>query len=148
MTYIPGDWYMICDRCGGQYRRSEMKEHWDGLWLCAKYCWEPQHPQDFVTGIPDNPSVPVARPDIVTGITETTLNGAVAENAMTAILTSATGLVDFDPVGIVMDNGATHWTFLNGDPSTHTITLGSPMMGAAADGNAVYLPSLNNENSQ
>jgi hypothetical protein len=36
---------------------------WDNLLVCSDTCWEAQHPQDFVTGVADNQSVPDARPE-------------------------------------------------------------------------------------
>lgn len=41
---------------------SELRRTWDGFYVCEE-CWEPRHPQDFVRGVPDNPSVPWTRPD-------------------------------------------------------------------------------------
>jgi len=62
MTYIPGDFWRICDRCGRRFRQSETLKTWDGLWVC-KNDWEPRHPQDFVTGREDKQSVPEPRPE-------------------------------------------------------------------------------------
>lgn len=145
MVHIPKDYWMICDRCGGKFRRSEMREEWTGLWVCKRGCWETQHPQDFVESVPDDPSVPVSRPDVVQSVGETTLNGALSVFASSATLTSVSGLEDEHPVGIVLDNDTVHWTFIDGDPVGSVIALGSVLPSAAADGNTVYLPSLNNE---
>lgn len=60
--YQPGNYWMVCDRCGFDYRRSEMKKEWTGLWVC-KADWDPRHPLDFVKGIKEDQSVPVARPE-------------------------------------------------------------------------------------
>ena len=143
--YKPGDWKMICDRCGATYYASEMREEWTGLWVCTRGCWEPRHPQDFVTSREDDQSVPVTRNDVVQSMGTTTLNGAVAANAVSVTLTDSTGLSQNDPIGIVMDSGATTWTYLTADPVLNVCALGSPMLGAAASGNTVYLPSINNE---
>lgn len=51
--YIPGDWWVICERCGFKYRQSQMKKEWTGLLVCAKNCWEPRHPQDFLRSVPE-----------------------------------------------------------------------------------------------
>lgn len=61
-TYCPGDYYLICDVCGFQFRRSEMRERWDKAMVCRKD-WEPQHPQEFLRGRADRIGVPVARPE-------------------------------------------------------------------------------------
>ena len=58
--YIPGNYWMICDRCGFKTRRSDMRKTWDNLWVC-KDDWEPRHPQDFVKAKYDRQRVPVAR---------------------------------------------------------------------------------------
>lgn len=75
---------------------------------------------------------------------ETTLNGAVAKNAMSVVLPSGHGLTDRDSIGITLNDATVHWTFVDGTPPVDTITLGSYMPGAAASGLTVYLPSVNN----
>lgn len=59
--YSPGDYNVICDRCGAKYKRSECKKEWDKLLVCKYGCWEPRHPQDFVRGVKDDQRVPIAR---------------------------------------------------------------------------------------
>lgn len=61
--YAPGDWNVICDRCGFKYKASQMKETWDGLMVCKKD-WEPRQPQDYVRGVKDNQAVPWTRPKV------------------------------------------------------------------------------------
>ena len=39
-----------------------MRKRWDGVITCPRD-WEPRHPQDFVRGVKDNPSVPISRPE-------------------------------------------------------------------------------------
>jgi hypothetical protein len=142
--YIAKDYWMKCDRCGARYRKSQMREEWTGLWVCTRGCFEQRHPQDFVEGVEDIQTVPVARPDVANKYGSTTLNGAVAKGATSITLTSVSGLVENDPMGIVLDDGIVHWTFI--DTLTLTVaTLPVPMPGAAASGNVVYLPSLDNE---
>lgn len=146
MGYEARNYLMICDRCGSQFRRSDMREHYTGLYLCTQYCWESQHPQDFVEGIEDDTTVPVARTDIPQTIGETTLNGALLKGSLTAVLSSVSGLSDKDPVGIVLDDGTVHWTFIDGTIVGTTIILNTLIPFAAASGNIVYKPSVNNEN--
>lgn len=57
-----GDWKATCDRCGFDFHASQLKPTWDNLMVC-KECWEPRHPQDFLRGVPDDPSVAWTRPD-------------------------------------------------------------------------------------
>ena len=59
--YIPGDYLMVCDRCGFTIRSSEARKTWDGLMVCAAD-YESRHPQDFVRGQEDKQSVPEPRP--------------------------------------------------------------------------------------
>ena len=144
MAYIAKDYWMICEQCGGQFRRSDMREHWTGAWLCIPYCWTERHPQDFVKVVEDKQTVPVARPDIVLQMESTTLAESVVIGDISFDLISATGLEDRSPISIQMDNGAWHSTLLNGDPSSNTITLLDSMPYKASSGNEVLLPSINN----
>jgi hypothetical protein len=169
--YLSHNHWMICDRCGGQYRYSDMKEEWTGLWVCTG-CFQTRHPQDFVTGVTDDQTVPVARPDIPQTMGETTLASSYVDGDTIIHLTSSEGLSEGDPIGIVMDNGAATWSYIKelppvsgavvfqgqsitfgGDPDVTFggqteayVTLGSPLLGNAASGNEVLLPSINSEN--
>lgn len=65
-NFIAGDFWVVCDRCGLDYRRSQTKLEWTGLLVCND-CWEPRHPQDFVRAIkdtvaPETDSRPVPTP--------------------------------------------------------------------------------------
>ena len=177
MTYIPKDYWMICDRCGTSFRKSEMAEEWTGLWVCTKGCFQTRHPQDFVTSIPDDPSVPVSRPDVVQSMGESDILNALGVGAYEEVfIVALSGLEDKDPIGIEMDNGIVHWTFINGDPtllsssplkdaddeyvldadgelvltadseSGYYITIHTPVWDSVSFRNTVYLPSINNEN--
>lgn len=57
-----GAWNARCDRCGWKFKNYELHKTWDNLFVCRE-CWEPRHPQDFVRGVKDDPSVPWSRPD-------------------------------------------------------------------------------------
>lgn len=50
--YIPGDHKVICDECGFEFRRSQVKHRWDGALVCSKD-WEPRHPQEFARAVRD-----------------------------------------------------------------------------------------------
>lgn len=144
MAYIPGDWWMICERTGGKFLRSEMRQEWTGAWV-HKSVWEPRHPQDLIKSVPDDTSVDPVRMDISQSVGETELDGDHVAHATTISLDSATGLAKHDPVGIKLDDSTTHWTFLTDDPSGNDITINNGLPSAASDENAVYLPSVNNE---
>lgn len=57
-----GDWNAICDVCGFKHKASTMLKRWDGLMVC-KQDFEVRHPQDYIKGVVDDPSVPWTRPD-------------------------------------------------------------------------------------
>lgn len=63
MSYSPGATKAICDRCGFEYRLSELRKEWTGLMVCRAdfdprprdYTPRPVHPE----GLPS----PNSRPD-------------------------------------------------------------------------------------
>lgn len=59
--YIPGSFYRICDRTGFATRAGRTRREWNGL-IVKNDVWEIRQPQDFVTGVIDDQSVPMARP--------------------------------------------------------------------------------------
>lgn len=60
--YVEGLWNFTCDECGRGFKSSAMTRRWDGAMVCnTGSCNEERQPQDFVRGVKDNPSVPVAR---------------------------------------------------------------------------------------
>lgn len=143
--YKPGDYNVICDRCGMKRKASSCRMTWDNLFVCADRCWMPRHPQDFVESVEDDQTVPIARPGIVASMGETTVSTTAERNATSVVLTSVTGISDKDAIGIVLDNGACHWTYSNGTPALNTVMLGSYLPSNATAGNTVYIPSVNNE---
>ena len=58
----PGTWRAICDRCGFEFPSNMLVKDWQGLMVC-KEDYETRHPQDFVRGVPDNPTPPWTRPE-------------------------------------------------------------------------------------
>jgi hypothetical protein len=63
MSYIPGDFWRICDRCATKVRASATAEEWTGLIVCRSTCFEHRHPQDFVRGVADRQAVTNPRPE-------------------------------------------------------------------------------------
>lgn len=63
-------WRVICPVCGFQYKSTEMKRRWDGVYTCEKD-WEVRHPLDFYNVKGEDTSVPFVYPD-VDGTTEST----------------------------------------------------------------------------
>lgn len=45
MSYIPGEYLVICDICGHRKLRSECRKNWKNQLVCADTCWEAKHPQ-------------------------------------------------------------------------------------------------------
>lgn len=64
LHFVSGDWNAECDRCGFNFKASELRKEWTGLRVCRD-CWEPRHPQDFVRGVPDRQAPDWARPGSV-----------------------------------------------------------------------------------
>lgn len=52
--YEPGNHWVVCDRCGFDYRAEDVIEEWTGAVVCRQKCWEPRHPQDFVRAVEDD----------------------------------------------------------------------------------------------
>ena len=140
-----GDWNIVCDRCGRKRKASDCRITWDNLYVCADTCWMPRHPQDFVVGIPEDQTVPIARSVIPATMGTTTVKTGASKNDTTIELASITGIADKDAIGIILDDGSAHWTYSYGTPSGYTVTLGSYLPYPTASGNTVYLPSVNSE---
>ena len=52
MTYIPGNNWAICDRCGFRVRALSLKTEWTGLKVCPP-CYDPKHAQLTVKAKPE-----------------------------------------------------------------------------------------------
>jgi hypothetical protein len=59
--YKPGSFYRICDRTGFAFRAERTQSEWQGL-IVSRKVWEIRQPQDYVRGVPDDQTVPYARP--------------------------------------------------------------------------------------
>ena len=139
--YIKGDYWMICDRCGFQYRKSQMRETWDHLWVCPDD-YDPRHPQLDIRAIPDDQRIPVARPDQSSELGSTTVGTTAAADASSLILTDASTLIKGDSIGVTLDDGTVQWTSLSGTPAGNTVSLSSSLWGIATAGNEVFLSSV------
>lgn len=62
MRAIPGDPWIICDRCGFKTRMSASRKTWDGLRVCLAD-WEPKHPLLSIKGKVDRQAVYDGRPE-------------------------------------------------------------------------------------
>jgi len=62
VSYREGDYNVICELSGFKAKRSQCRKTWDG-YLVRRDFWEPRHPQDRVTAIPERQGVKDARPE-------------------------------------------------------------------------------------
>ena len=109
MSYT-GDFWRVCDVCGFQYRSSQTRKRWDGLWTCLPD-FEERHPQDFVRGRRDNENVPEPRPEPITmlvGPLTTTLSASAIAGATTLNVALSTRMEAGDHIG-VMEGGQLIW---------------------------------------
>ncbi len=63
--YRLGDHNALCDRCQRKFFGSQLRKEWTGFLVCES-CYDPRHPQEYLSGHPDKQSVEDARPDIAT----------------------------------------------------------------------------------
>lgn len=75
---------------------------------------------------------------VVANYDTTTLSVAVAASATSLTVTSITGFVNGDQIGIELTNGDVQWTTINGVPSGTTIIITTGLTSAAASGNRIY----------
>lgn len=138
MSYISGDFWRICDRCGFKKRASQTFKTWDGLYVCSED-FETRHPQDFVRGLRDNQNVPNPRPeptDALVGPLTTTLSVAAVVGATTLTVASSTRFLTTDIIGI-MAGGEMIRRLINDVPSATTITITVGLPAPAAVGSLV-----------
>jgi hypothetical protein len=57
MSHVRGQWNVICDVCGFEFKSSEIKKRWDGLLVCHAD-FELDHPQKYIKVQPDGLPVP------------------------------------------------------------------------------------------
>lgn len=139
MTYVPGDFWRICDVCGFKYRSSETSKRWDGLITCSED-WEPRHPQDFVRGRRDRQMAPDARPeapDAFLGPLQTSISVATTAGATTFSVDSSVRFASTDRIGIILDNGSIDRRTIVSIPSPTSIQITPGLSGGAAVGNIV-----------
>lgn len=60
--YISGQWNAVCDRCGFEFKSSQLKKDWQGFMVCSKD-YEPRHPQDFIKTRAERPAPAWTRPE-------------------------------------------------------------------------------------
>lgn len=70
--YIAGTWKATCDRCGFNYRNTQLRLEWTGLRVCHD-CFDERHPQDLIVARPDRQAPPWVRPEPVLSFVVTAL---------------------------------------------------------------------------
>lgn len=138
-SYVPGDYYRICDVCGFQCRASATFKRWDGLITCSED-WEPRHPQDFVRGRVDRQKVPEPRPEPLAsfvGPLSTTISAAGVPGDTTISVTLSTRFFTTDQLGIVLDSGDVFRVTAQDVLDQTSITLADPLPGSVSPGNLV-----------
>lgn len=56
--YKAGVWNVVCAQCGFDKKSDEVRQRWDGPYVCKDTCWEPRHVLDFFTSPPPEKQIP------------------------------------------------------------------------------------------
>jgi len=115
--YVPGDNYILDDLSGFKIRTSRARIIPGGITgnlAVAPQRWEPQQPQDFVKGVPDDQTVALSRPRqqnqfilLGTIVTEQSARGSA-----TITVESAAGFAAGNGLQIMLDSGVNFVTAL------------------------------------
>lgn len=60
--FISGEWNALCDKCGFQFKASDLTTDWQGYKVCSKDL-DKRNPQDFVRSRPETIIPPWSRPE-------------------------------------------------------------------------------------
>ena len=83
MGYKPGNYKVICDRCGFERYASDCKMTWNNLFVCTDTCWEPKHEQfNPPKPLGEKQSVPVLRKESLYNFVD--IDGTPAVEATTS----------------------------------------------------------------
>lgn len=107
LHYKPGSFYRICDRTGFATRSERTAMEWNNL-IVRDGVFEPRHPQDFVKGVLDNQTVPLARPrqaNVFLGALTTTLTANVAAAGTTLPVASSALMLNGHIMNVILDTG-------------------------------------------
>jgi hypothetical protein len=137
--YVPGDFYRICDRSGFKIRARRTQMEWNGLIVSDKF-YEARQPQDFVKGVPDNQTVPYARPrqtNTFLGPLTTTLTANVAAAGTTLPVVSSVRMIIGDVLSIMLDTGVLFRATISSVPDGVTIVCNPKLPYSASAGNLI-----------
>lgn len=137
LHYVPGTFYRIDDRSGFKVRSYHTKKEWNGL-IVREQSWEPRQPQDLVRGVPDDQTVPEARPRSpnVFMFVETSLAAGAAIRATSITVESSQGFSINDQIGVMLDSGIPFRVAVTAIAGS-VIGLAAPLPVSAASGNIV-----------
>jgi hypothetical protein len=130
VQYEPGSFYRLDDRTGFARRSEDTEKEWTGL-IVGKDVWEARQPQDFVRGVPDDQSVPQARPvppNVFVGPFFIQLAQAGQVGDLIVYLVNVIGVQLGDPVGFFTDEGVYFYTHvLSIDYANSALYLDDPL---------------------
>ncbi|MDB5607784.1 MAG: hypothetical protein JWP25_4684 [Bradyrhizobium sp.] len=135
--FVMGDFYRICDRSGLKIRARKTQLEWNGLMVSQNF-WEARQPQDFVKGVADNQTVPMARPRQVNqflGPLTTTLTANAAAGATALSVASSVRMILGDRIEVMLDTGVYFVTNISGVPGATSLTINPKLPYSASSGN-------------
>lgn len=106
--FVGGSFYRICDRTGFATRSSRTKMQWNNI-IVREDVYEARQPQDFVKGIPDDQTIPFARPrqvDSYDGPLHTFITIAANIGDVIINVNTTARMYAGDNIDLVLDNGA------------------------------------------
>lgn len=139
LYYKPGSFYRICDRTGFATRAERTAQEWNGL-MVRDSVFEARQPQDFVKGVQDNQTVPLARPRQVNsflGPLTTNLTANVAAGANTLPITSSVRMQIGDSMEVILNTGQQFLCTISNVPTPTSIQVNPVLAYSASAGNLV-----------
>lgn len=139
LHYKPGSFYRICDRTGFATRAERTSQEWNGL-MVRDSVFEARQPQDFVKGVQDNQTVPLARPRQVNsflGSLTTNLTANVAAGATTLPVTSSVRMQIGDSMEVILDTGQQFICTISNVPTSTSIQVNPVLAYSSSAGNLV-----------
>ena len=139
LHYRPGSFYRICDMTGFATRAERTRKEWNNL-IVRTSVWEARQPQDFVTGVRDDQTVPEPRPrqtDSFQGplTTQITASGSIGDVSIT--VENTLRMYAGDTISVTLDNGAEPQTSINKVVSTTQLIIRDPLAWSVSPGNVI-----------
>lgn len=139
LHYKPGSFYRICDRTGFATRSERTTQEWNGLMVWDRV-FEARQPQDFVKGVQDNQTVPLARPRQVNsflGPLTTNLTADVAAAATILPVTSSVRMQIGDLMEVILNTGQQFVCTITNVPTPTSIQVTPQLAYSSSAGNLV-----------